>query len=385
MKKFILILIFWLITINNVFAFDKFTNEEHELLDNIINSNLNKSKEEKKELLNQYKSNLITIQSLKKLYDKNKYVKKFFDWLNINFDDSLLQELIRTYEIESQKSFIWYWKTNWPTPLFFWPSCCLDINSLMWWDWKWIKFDNDNVIRELAIVLPKDSIVSIIWKKQIWDITYYIVRDREFDWWKSIHQYITDSRFIDIIETKEPEKDKSLPDKETILQNLKNALWSDYVRWWSYYEWIPLLKEYYKSDNDNNLSQWEINQKILKWVDCSWLLYQATNWYTPRNTANLINFWKSLDIKWKSIDEIIELVEPLDLIVWKWHVIIVLDKQHTIESRWREDFKWWVEITDIRTRLQEVFETKQPVNKYNFNLTNSDWTENQFVIKRWYN
>lgn len=46
-----------------------------------------------------------------------------------------------------------------------------------------------------------------------------------------------------------------------------------------------------------------------------------------------------MQIEGKTLEQIIKTLKPLDLIAWAGHVVIVLDQEHTIESRWRADFK----------------------------------------------
>lgn len=41
--------------------------------------------------------------------------------------------------------------------------------------------DDNNLIRELAVVLPPDTVVTLIRKVKVGSFTYYQVRTREFD------------------------------------------------------------------------------------------------------------------------------------------------------------------------------------------------------------
>jgi hypothetical protein len=127
------------------------------------------------------------------------------------------------------------------------------------------------------------------------------------------------------------------------------------------------------------LTEDEQEYKLLKGVDCSWLLWQATNGYTPRNTSWLLTFWESVNITWNTISQIINKVKPLDLIVRKWHVIIILSNEYAIESIWKENFEWGVEIIKLKERLEDIFTRRQPVNEWNEStLPNKE----KFVIRR---
>jgi hypothetical protein len=71
----------------------------------------------------------------------------------------------------------------------------------------------------------------------------------------------------------------------------------------------------------------------------------------------------------------------LDLIVWAGHVIIILSDEYAIESIWKKDFEWWVEIVSLKERLEDIFTRRQPVDEW----SKSSLPEKQkFVIRRWF-
>lgn len=104
-------------------------------------------------------------------------------------------------------------------------------------------------------------------------------------------------------------------------------------------------------------------------LDCSGLLHFVTKGVTPRNTSELIDYGHPVDIQNKSIDQILLQIQPLDLLVWKGHVVIFLSQDEMIESR----LGWGVVRSCAKQRLSEVFQNKRPVNVYE---------ENSFVIRR---
>jgi hypothetical protein len=114
-------------------------------------------------------------------------------------------------------------------------------------------------------------------------------------------------------------------------------------------------------------SKWTLNG-----VDCSGLLYEALDGFCPRNTKELIKFGSFLNIEGLSIKKIISLLQPLDLIVYIGHLIIVKDKNFTIESRETQG----VVQTPIEKRFEELLQ-----NKKSSSSLPSD--NNCFVIKRW--
>ena len=293
----------------------------------------------------------------------------------------LAQELWRLYEIESKSSFEWYWIALTATPVFQLPRDNPDINEIVWWPWtQWPKFDWSNLIRELIVVYPKWTVFSLVKKRMKWKNTYYEVRTNEFDAKNNpTHSFYIDSRFVDVSKTHPKDLIPKLPSSEQILLNMHNALWSSYIWGWTRYKGVPELNNYFPSDVQ--LSDGQLKQKTLRGVDCSWLLYQSTNGYTPRNSHWLLTYWNAVEIEWNTVDQIIKKLRPLDLIVWAGHVIIVYDANNVIESRWYPWFKWGVMMTKTKTRLQEIMETRQPVN---------NWSESKkpnaekFVVRRRY-
>ena len=293
----------------------------------------------------------------------------------------LAQELWRLYEIESFPTFEGYWVALTATPVFQLPRDNPDINEIIWWPWtQWPKFDGSNLIREVIVVYPKWTVFSLKAKKMKWKNTYYEVRTNEFDAKEDeTHSFYIDSRFVDVSKTRPKDIIPKLPSSEQILLNMHNAIGSSYIWWGTHYQWVPELNNYFPSDV--KLSANQLKQKTLKWVDCSWLLYQATNGYTPRNSHWLLTYWNAVEIEWNTIDQIIKKLRPLDLIVWAGHVIIVYDANNVIESRWYPWFKGGVMMTKTKTRLQEIFETRKPVN---------NWSESKlpnagkFVVRRRY-
>ena len=132
-------------------------------------------------------------------------------------------------------------------------------------------------------------------------------------------------------------------------------------------EMLNFYKPSSELDEDTKVS-W-----CLKGLDCSGLIYQATNGSTPRNTSSLIQYGTGLKISGKNDTAIYQMLKPLDLIVWKGHVIIVLDNNTIIESKPPKG----VQKNDLFNRLKEVMEERQPVD---------DWDSSEsgrFVVKRW--
>ena len=116
-------------------------------------------------------------------------------------------------------------------------------------------------------------------------------------------------------------------------------------------------------------------------VDCSGLLYEATGGYTPRNTAELVSFGRPVPVAGLGPDQIVAQLEPLDLIVWKGHLIIVLDKGKTIESALfcEKPGNGGVMTRPLRDRLGEVMSQRKGVDSW----PESSVKSKLFVIRRW--
>lgn len=80
----------------------------------------------------------------------------------------------------------------------------------------------------------------------------------------------------------------------------------------------------------------ELQKVIGQGFDCSGLIYFAHgNPFEPRNTSQMIESGHALDIYGRNKYEILNMIEPLDIIVWKGHVMIVITGDGMcLESRW---------------------------------------------------
>src|SRR5690606_36153514 len=112
----------------------------------------------------------------------------------------------------------------------------------------------------------------------------------------------------------------------------------------------------------------------LKGVDCSGLLYEASQGASPRNTQDLIHFGNALLIERKTPVEIASLLLPMDMVVWPGHVWFVLDKDHSIESK----SPFGVIQRPLQKRLEETCKERAGIHAWpeKFN------PESYFTIRR---
>jgi cell wall-associated NlpC family hydrolase len=154
---------------------------------------------------------------------------------------------------------------------------------------------------------------------------------------------------------------------------MKSLIGYPYMWGGNYADGIYSMLNYYQPKNE--IDARTKNLWILKGVDCSGLLYQSTAGYTPRNTSSLLNYGDPVNIEDKPFDEILQLLKPLDLIVIKGHVLIVIDENTTIESTPEKG----VHTSELKTRLQKIMEEHKPVNEFGKRM----WKNKEFVVRRW--
>ncbi len=246
-----------------------------------------------------------------------------------------------------------------------------------------LRVDEEGKILELELIcLPKSifKIEETILKNLS---TIYKVTTNDYPYPTS-KGYFIDSRFVKIVEAKPSDKAKKLSSNQIIIQNLLSTQGSNYLWGGNYKDGVPQMLTFYEPSYPlivNVQEKW-----MLKGLDCSGLLYYATNGYTPRNTSSLVNYGNPVLISGLKVDEIIQKVEPLDIIVWIGHLIIILDKENVIESRldyekYKKGFQGGVRIRQLKEVLREVIESRVPVNNYKEELEEG---KKKFVIRRWY-
>jgi hypothetical protein len=246
-----------------------------------------------------------------------------------------------------------------------------------------LHFDDSGLVREVEFVALPETVFQI--EEIIPGAAAAIYRVTTEDYpYPTRNGYFIDSRFVNTVTDKPENRPQKLPPQKVILNNLLSAEGSIYIWGGNYRAGIPQMLTFYpprSSLSKNIKDQW-----TLKGLDCSGLLYEATNGYTPRNTSSLISFGATVPIATLNTEQIIQKLKTLDILVWHGHVIIVIDRGRAIESRLDYDTKLignqgGVRIRSLKEVLDETLGERVPVNQY------SDPVEEgakKFVVRRWY-
>jgi cell wall-associated NlpC family hydrolase len=167
-----------------------------------------------------------------------------------------------------------------------------------------------------------------------------------------------------------------------VIDNLLAAQGSRYVWGGNLRGGVPRLLTFYPPARGTPLTPATADLWQLAGVDCSGLLYEATGGFTPRNTSALIAYGTPVPIKGLDAAQIIRLVEPLDLIVWQGHVMIILDRERIIESRLDcHGNGGGVRVRTLREALIEIRQRRIPLDNYPAATAQS---VKGFVIRRWF-
>ena len=233
-----------------------------------------------------------------------------------------------------------------------------------------LKKDTEGLIRGVEYIALKGTVFEILDETDKGNHKILHVKTDYYDYGNEMY---IDSRFVKIQSTKPDSPVKKLPSKKEIYSFLDRAVGSKYIWGGNCIEGIYKLIEYYppkgKIDDITKL-EWS-----LKGCDCSGLMYEATNGYTERNTGKLVYEGEPVLIEGLTAEEIANKLKPLDMIVWKGHVIYVYDEITAIQSALS---KGGVVKTDLIEALKHLMETRTPVNYYDAG------TGERFVVRRWY-
>lgn len=240
-------------------------------------------------------------------------------------------------------------------------------------DGKTLKKSPTGLVKELEYVAYVGSSFEILSIINRGSFNIYKINAEDYSIPELHIDLFIDSRFVDTTSIKPKKRNVNLPKNDEIINFMLDNIGALYVWGGNNIEGVPQMFSFYPPKG--KLDSKEEKEWGLKGVDCSGLLYQATDGYTPRNTHQLVYFGKSVEIEGLSVNEIVSKVEPLDIIVWKGHIIIIIDNKTTVQSA---HSSWGVVKKDLESVLKQVMLKRKALNEW------VDDETKKFVIRRWY-
>lgn len=233
-----------------------------------------------------------------------------------------------------------------------------------------VKTDNQGLIREMEFIALPGTVFELLGEFDYGSYKIFKVETKEYEYNTNLY---VDSRFLDLKKQRPPERIIKLPSKTEIYDFLDKVTGNRYCWGGNFNNGISKLIELYKPAGE--ISTQLKNEWMLTGCDCSGLMYEATNGYTPRNTNKLVNYGNAVEIEGLTAEEIAAKLKPLDMMVWNGHVIYVYDENTAIQSSLS---KGGVVKTDLISTIQELMKSRTPVNNYDAA------SGERFVVRRWY-
>ncbi len=195
-----------------------------------------------------------------------------------------------------------------PTPIFHRPDLSQVFGT------RGLLFDEKQLLRALEFIALPGTPLQIV--KSVEDHEYIV--QVKIDSYKSEKPLYMDSRFL--LGKSEEKKAKFCRDEA--LEKLWNFPPCIYIWGGNFVEGIEKMITLYPPPK--TLTPFEHAYWQLKGVDCSGLYYEVLQGKVPRNTSDLLKCGKEISLSH---------IEPLDILIWQGHMVIVLDQGKVIESR----------------------------------------------------
>lgn len=245
-------------------------------------------------------------------------------------------------------------------------------------DGKTLRRDRCGQVRELEFIALPGTVFTISGESHDGASTVLRVETDDYPTPAGVTLHV-DSRFIEFQVERPAPRARYLPAAAEITGSLKASIDSPYVWGGNLQGGVAELLDLFYGSGAPLAAKRTLT---LAGLDCSGLLYQATGGWTPRNTSQLVSYGRAVQVAGKRFDEISKLLEPLDLIVWKGHVLIVLDRDTVIESRLEcgRPGNGGVVTTPLRQRLREIMQTRQPADQW----PAAGKQREVFVVRRWF-
>ncbi|MBX7047357.1 MAG: peptidoglycan endopeptidase [Ignavibacteria bacterium] len=236
-----------------------------------------------------------------------------------------------------------------------------------------LKKSKTGLVKEVEFVAYPGTFFEILGRYKMDNYFIFKVKCDDYDIVLGGDSLYIDSRFVELTDERRKQPPKEIPSMEEIYKYFDKSVGALYVWGANNLSGVPEMMKYYpptKQLNSEDNKTW-----MLKGVDCSGLLYEATNGCTPRNTYQLVSYGESIPINGLNALSISKILKPLDLIVWKGHLIIVYDENTAIQSAHSAG---GVVKKDLLSELERLCSKRTPCNNW------SDDNPNSFVIRRWF-
>lgn len=227
-----------------------------------------------------------------------------------------------------------------------------------------IKLDPCQGVRPIEFVALPGTLFTVVEELDRDGVRLYRVTTGDYPYPKT--ELFVDARFVRQTEFAK-ERPRVLPEVVQIQKRLLAALGKPYVWGGNVKDGVPLLKSLYPAGDP------------LAGVDCSGLLYEATDGFTPRNTSALVSFGEAVPVSGLTPREIAKKLKPLDLLVWDGHVMVVLDGDSIIESKMGCNGKSGVLLTPIGEGLEALMKQREPVDEFPQGAAGAK----SFAVRRW--
>ncbi|GFE59725.1 NlpC/P60 family protein [Geobacter sp. AOG2] len=247
-------------------------------------------------------------------------------------------------------------------------------------DGRSLKTDQCGQVRQLEFIALPGTVFRLREKIPLSGTTVYRVETDDYPSPDNIPLYV-DGRFIELRDEQPPARIRTLPARERIIAALQESVGSPYVWGGNVRNGASaLIGTFYPAGAA--LDERAKRRITLAGLDCSGLLYQATGGWTPRNTSHLVSYGTGVAVEGKNAQEIAARLQPLDLLVWNGHVIIVLDRNTVIESRLEcgSLTHGGVVTTPLLQRLREIMRTRRPLDAW----PAKGKRQGVFVVRRWF-
>jgi hypothetical protein len=230
-----------------------------------------------------------------------------------------------------------------------------------------LRLDPCQGVRPVEFVALPGTLFRVEEALQAGGVTVYRVTSNDYPYPSGTGLFV-DARFLKLLAGPVPERSRLLPGLAELQQGLLAALGKPYVWGGNLRDGVPLLGKLYPG------------AETLAGVDCSGLLYEASHGCTPRNTLALTAFGAPVPIAGLSPAGIAQKLLPLDLIVWKGHVMVLLDRDSVIQSRMGCRQGGGVTLSPVTQALRQLMKSRKPWDGYPKGVAG----RHAFVIRRWY-